>query len=72
MVGQPAQDWRAETAGQTLRKMLLMQAQLRFGPELPADLEARLAGFDSEQLTGLVGTIMTSATLPEWLATFPA
>ncbi len=54
-----------------LRKILLLQAQIRYGETaLPAGLEARLGLYNSAQLTGLAATIATSPTLEEWLASF--
>ncbi len=83
MVGEAAQNWRAESRAegleqgleqgraegelQTLRKIVLLQAQARFGIELPADLEARLSRYDAGQLTNLVVSINTSASLTDWL-----
>ncbi len=71
IAGQAAQLWRADERLNALREMLLLQASLKFGSNLPADLPDRLAQLDNEQLTGLVGSIATAATLSDWLATFP-
>ena len=79
MLGQAATDWREESRAegqaegelQAVRKMLLLQARLRFGSALPTDLEIRLSQYSSEELTNLVITIATAASLSDWLATFP-
>jgi hypothetical protein len=52
-------------------KVILLQAQIRFGAELPADLETRLNKLNLEQLTALVTAIATANNLQEWLAGFP-
>ncbi len=84
MVGEPAQQWRAEsrTEGleqgrvegetQALQKVILIQAQSRFGAELPADLEQRLSDYNTEQLLKLATAITTTASFKDWLAAFPA
>ncbi len=75
IAGQAAQEWRAEERHKerhkALREVLLLQASLKFGPTLPADLEERLTRYDVEQLTGLVGSISNSATFSDWLVSFP-
>jgi flagellar biosynthesis/type III secretory pathway protein FliH len=63
---------RAEGELEGLRKVLLLQAHLRFGAEkLPDDLENQLVRYNLEQLTALVGSIATSLTLEDWLSNFP-
>lgn len=75
VVGQVAAQWREEGREegqkQALLNVLLLQAGIRFGTALPADLAAHLNSFSLEQLTGLVTTIATSLSLEDWLATFP-
>ncbi|MEI6045126.1 MAG: Uma2 family endonuclease [Chloroflexota bacterium] len=88
IVGQAAKEWRAESEAKgeakgeargraegelgALRRVLLIQAALRFKAEkLPTDLEVRLMGYTVAQLITLVNTIATSLTLEEWLDTFP-
>ncbi len=79
IVGEAAQTWRAESRAEgrtegenlALQKMLMLQAQARFGAELPADLETQLSQYDTAQLLVLVVSISTSPTLDDWLVTFP-
>ncbi len=75
IVGEAAQTWRAESRAegelQTLQKMLLLQAQARFGTELTAELETRLSCYNAEQLMALAVSISTSPTLADWMASFP-
>lgn len=64
---------RAEGELAASRKILVRLAQRRFGAEnLPADFESRLNNYTSEQLDALVDSVATSATIEEWLASFPA
>jgi len=56
----------------TLRMMLLLLANRRFGSEeLPTDFGSRLEHYTAAQLTDLVGSIATSPDLEEWLGSFP-
>ncbi len=83
MVGQEAQKWRAESRAEGLeqgraegeaeglRKAVFLQAQIRFGPQLPADLETTLGRYDAAQLMALLMALATSATLADWTAKFP-
>jgi Uma2 family endonuclease len=80
VVGQVAEQWRAESHAQgeaegelkALRSMVVRQARLKFGAEqLPAELETRLSGYTVEQLTALSDALMLGASLEQWLATFP-
>ncbi len=63
---------RNEGELEALRKVVLLQAQVRFGVELPADLETQLSQYDTNQLMALIISITTSATLADWRASFPA
>ena len=58
-----------------MREVLLFQAGIKFGPDLPTDLAddlaERLTRLDATQLTALVASIAISPTLAEWLASFP-
>jgi Uma2 family endonuclease len=80
VTGQAAQEWRADERQKerrnTLCEMLLLTAGVKFGSDLPADraddLAERLNRLNAEQLTALVASITTSATLDDWLASFPA
>jgi Uma2 family endonuclease len=71
IAGQAAQQWRTDERHRALSEMLLLQARLKFGPDLPPDLEDRLTQLDIESLTGLVASIATATTLSDWLAAFP-
>jgi hypothetical protein len=84
VVGQVAEEWRAESheqgraEGQTvgelkaLRDVLLRQARLKFGAEnLPGDLEARLSRCTVEELTNLADGVAIVSTLEQWLVAFP-
>lgn len=71
VAGQAAQEWRADERHNALRDVLLLQAGVKFGPELPADLAERLNRLDAAQLTALVASIATSPTLADWLASSP-
>ena len=56
----------------TLRRMLLLLVERRFGSEeLPTDFGSRLEHYTAAQLTTLVATIATSPNLEEWLGSFP-
>jgi Uma2 family endonuclease len=46
VVGEAAKEWRAEA----LREVVLLQAQARFGKEVPVDLDTRLNRYSFEQL----------------------
>lgn len=72
IAGEAAGQWRLETQTETLRGVLLLQARLKFGEAaLPSDLAARLEPYTAAQLTGLVASITSAATLGEWLGGFP-
>ncbi|MEI6045709.1 MAG: Uma2 family endonuclease, partial [Chloroflexota bacterium] len=63
---------KAEGELEILKKVILLQAGLRFEAEkLPHDLEARLERYTAAQLLALLSTIATSPTLEEWLNSFP-
>jgi len=67
IVGDEAQKWRNES----IRQMLVLQAQSRFSVASNYGLEARLAGYNLEQLTNLATSLITIASFEEWLADFP-
>ena len=72
IAGQAAVQWRAETELQTLRTVLLRQAQRRYGEaQIPPDLADRLAQYNVAQLTELADSIAISPALEKWLASFP-
>ena len=59
---------KAEGAEETLRQVLPMMAQLRFGGAIPVDLATRLQSYPLATLQRLQATIQNSATVEEWLA----
>lgn len=67
IVGDEAQKWRNDS----VRQLLWLQAQSRFPAASSYNLETRLAGYNLEQLTNLATSLVTTATLEEWLANFP-
>lgn len=72
IAGQAAVQWRAEAELEALRKVILRQTQRRFGIEnLPAGNATRLSSYNLDQLNELADKIVTSASLEEWLASFP-
>ena len=84
MAGDAAKQWRAESRAEgealgraegeldAIRKIISRQLRLRFGLEfVPAELEARLRGYNGEQLTDLVDKLMVSSSLEEWQSHFP-
>ena len=84
VVGQAAQEWRAESESkgreegrqtgqlEALRSVLLLQAQARFGSELPSYLAERLARLGVEELTQLATSLATAPGLADWLAGWSA
>lgn len=61
------EEGRVEGQLQALREVILLQAQARFGQDLPADLAVRLETLDSAQLTALAVTLASGSDLPGWL-----
>lgn len=59
---------KTEGAEETLRQVLPLMAQLRFGNGLPANLTARLQMYTLAKLQHLQATIQSSATIEAWLA----
>jgi hypothetical protein len=53
---------------ETLLKMFLHQLRERFGNEVPAHVERRVAAASSEQLEIWIGRVLSAATLTELLA----
>ena len=72
VVGEEAVKWRAETELATLRQIIMLQVGSRFPDALRPNLESKLVGYTAEQLTGLLQTLVSSASAAEWLATLPA
>ena len=74
VVGEVADLWRdegiAEGSARTLRDVLPMLVQARFGAP-PVDLAERLAHCTLAQLQQTQATVMTSPTLEAWLAALP-
>lgn len=62
----------AEGAALTLRQVLPLLLQARYGAVLPADLPERLAGCDLAQLQALQSATATCTTLEDWLTHLPA
>ena len=83
VIGHTVQEWReasrteglvegrSEGRKQALQEMILLQANSKFGQELPADIAVRVGQLSIEQLTGLAVTLATSPGLTEWLDTLP-
>lgn len=72
IAGPTAAQWRTDERTKTLLETLVRLTQKKYNlAQLPADLEARLAQYSQEQLARLIDNIALSATLEEWLATFP-
>jgi Uma2 family endonuclease len=71
VVGEVADQWRAEGRAETLREMLPRFVRLRFGSEPPADLPARLAACDLTQLEVLEASVEACDSLDAWLALLP-
>jgi len=70
VVGEVVDVWRDEGAARTLRDVLPMLAQARFGGS-PIDLAERLAHCTLAQLQQAQAIIMSSPTLEAWLAALP-
>lgn len=62
----------AEGRAETLRDMLPMFVQMRFGAALPADGATRLARCQAAQLQRLQSAVATCASLEEWLQVLTA
>ncbi len=79
VVGQAAVEWRAESRAEGklegeltgLRKVLLIQAQARFGENLPNNLEARLNRCESAKLVELAALFAIATDLADWLKALP-
>lgn len=72
MVGEVADEWKAEGRAETLRAMLPRFVRLRFGSEPPGDLPAHLAVCDLARLEMLAVAVETCDSLEAWLALLPA
>lgn len=75
IVGEAANQWRAESRAEgraegelaVLRRVLLIQAQARFGNDLPDDLEERLSRYEQAELMNLAASLPAAHNLAEWL-----
>jgi Uma2 family endonuclease len=72
VAGEVAVAWRAEGAAQTLRELLPLLVRTHFRTEPPADLAARLAQCNLNQLQTLQTAVTESETLDAWLALAPS
>jgi Uma2 family endonuclease len=75
IVGQAAKEWRAESRVEgevtAIHKVLLLQASVRFGEELPDNVTARLKRCGLEELMALASLLATVDSLAEWLKELP-
>ncbi len=83
IVGDIADRWRAESRAEgeavgraegelaAWQKIILLQAQARFGKEVPPDLEAQLAGRNLAELTLLAASLATASSPADWLSALP-
>jgi len=75
IVGQVAGQWRAESKAEgeieALRNILIIQAEARFGKELPENLEERLNHCKLEKLIELATLVATTSSLADWLKALP-
>ncbi len=70
VAGEVAVTWRAESRLQALREVLLLQAQARFGLDVPPNLPALLSSQPEAHLMKLAALLATISSLEQWLAAF--
>lgn len=75
IVGEAAKGWRTESRVEgevaAIHKVLLLQASVRFGEELPDNVTERLNRCGLDELMALARLLATVNSLAEWLKELP-